>query len=143
MSETTLKPCPFCGKQPDLVRDYGLDPKARVVCCNDCLVGPETKEHDSIEDVIFAWNHRAKDRALAAKDAEIERLTKALEEIIARVSNERLCHFGTHTGYRPQIGSDEVEHWRGALSGANITAPNIWVEEGGKPYDRERGEEGL
>ena len=56
MSE--LKPCPFCGEEPELF-DF-TDGRFIVQCSNsDCDVYPYTSIHRDKADAIAAWNHRA------------------------------------------------------------------------------------
>ena len=55
MSEK-LKPCPFCGKKPQLI-DAGI--YYYVNCFNElCKISPCTQEHDTPEDAINEWNSR-------------------------------------------------------------------------------------
>ena len=61
MSE--LKPCPFCGENPvinhisDSLFDCGIF--AYWVVCPKC--GIRTQKNRNLEEVIEAWNRRAKD----------------------------------------------------------------------------------
>ena len=61
MSE--LKPCPFCGGEAKLVRNWNL----YYIMCRSCvaIIG-EVKEHPNDfrtrDEVIAAWNRRAIDR---------------------------------------------------------------------------------
>ncbi|WP_411887379.1 Lar family restriction alleviation protein [Hydrocarboniphaga effusa] len=53
-----LKPCPFCGKQPRVIRDDGFG-RAQIFCI--CRLEPSVigmKEHFAC-DVVPAWNTRA------------------------------------------------------------------------------------
>ena len=51
-----LKPCPFCGEEPQLI-DAGT--YYFVHCFNElCEISPFTQEHDTPEDAINEWNSR-------------------------------------------------------------------------------------
>jgi Lar family restriction alleviation protein len=56
-----LKPCPFCGGEPELKQDF--DDKQISVCCDNetCVTICETFWHDTREEAIKAWNTRADD----------------------------------------------------------------------------------
>lgn len=61
MSETTLKPCPFCGGKPYFYQIYsnGVDSKKvwKVMCENkDCIA--ILNEYDTQEQAAEAWNRR-------------------------------------------------------------------------------------
>lgn len=53
-----LKPCPFCGEQPQI---FDLkDGRYIVECVNpDCDVYPYTSIHYDEQEAIAAWNRRA------------------------------------------------------------------------------------
>ena len=75
MSE--LKPCPFCGKEPEIF-DF-KDGRFIVQCSNsDCDVYPYTSIHRDRADAITAWNQRAtaytKPTTLSQLQAENTRL---------------------------------------------------------------------
>ena len=54
-----LKPCPFCGATPHLVR-WGNE--WAVECdSNDCFIVPETALYPRQEQAVEAWNRRAGD----------------------------------------------------------------------------------
>lgn len=61
-AEVGLKPCPLCGGKAEFWRAHAENPrrKAWVACLNGCLV--MTKEHDTTEAAIAAWNRRAPER---------------------------------------------------------------------------------
>lgn len=57
MSETTLKPCPFCGPRSDLViNDYGQNPRLHYVKCKRCVL--QTKMLEDKTKLISYWNFR-------------------------------------------------------------------------------------
>lgn len=56
MSDTKLKPCPFCGGE---ARFANTD--ENWIACVDC--GAETTFFDTKEEAIEAWNRRANDAA--------------------------------------------------------------------------------
>ena len=75
MTEQELKPCPFCGN----VMINRLDEIGLVAWCQECHAeGPMMDNWDA------CWNSRPIEDALraelAAKDAEIARLNKALDQ---------------------------------------------------------------
>ena len=63
--QETLKPCPFCGKEPKLATSYcvghGDMSIGYVVKCTNakCGVFSHTLVHAKKEDAIKAWNTRA------------------------------------------------------------------------------------
>lgn len=64
MTETELKPCPFCGGKPNL-RSYS---KSRnwIVFCSKCET--ETQVYESEQEAVKAWNSRP------IEDAQEERI---------------------------------------------------------------------
>jgi hypothetical protein len=53
------------------------------------------------------------------------RLIAAAPELVAelilihqQVTNGRLCYFGDHTGYTPQIGSEQTDRWKALIAKA-------------------------
>lgn len=61
-----LKPCPFCGVEPCVRKNYGgaFILKYRVVCANpSCRMNPHTIESWDLSDVESRWNRRASDDA--------------------------------------------------------------------------------
>lgn len=63
MTETKLKPCPFCGKVPSGIRFVG-NPinKWYVECTNEkCRIQPATSYHKMKGVVVREWNKRAKE----------------------------------------------------------------------------------
>ena len=67
MSDTMLKPCPFCEGTSQAVKDDGrsaVESYRYYVICNDCWAqGPMTK---SVERAIQEWNARHAPTPLAA-----------------------------------------------------------------------------
>lgn len=60
--DVTLKPCPFCGKQPGVDSFYsavmGLM-RFSIACDNDdCLVQPSTNVFSTLDEAEDAWNTR-------------------------------------------------------------------------------------
>lgn len=54
-----LKPCPFCGGKPQLVK-WGNE--WSVECCNNgCGVMPETPLYVMQTEAVITWNRRAGD----------------------------------------------------------------------------------
>ena len=51
-----LKPCPFCGETPSLVR-WGNEWDVECIS-NDCLIVPETGLFKTKIEAIEAWNRR-------------------------------------------------------------------------------------
>lgn len=61
-----LKPCPFCGEQPKVVEDISV---SWVACDNAyCTVYARTLLAKTREEAIEAWNTRAKDIDVSAKE---------------------------------------------------------------------------
>lgn len=58
---TELKPCPFCGEEPEIVSYISYHKTVYKVRCNnrDCPIIAATLDYISIEDAIEAWNRRA------------------------------------------------------------------------------------
>lgn len=54
-----LKPCPFCGTEPIIIREYGM---TQVKCNNfECWILPGTSRYTNEEIAFNAWNERAED----------------------------------------------------------------------------------
>ena len=54
-----LKPCPFCGGQPDIEDIYAC---ARITCNTvGCGVKPISEKYSTTAQAIIAWNNRAKE----------------------------------------------------------------------------------
>ncbi len=68
MSETKLKPCPFCGGEAEIYKETPPDAYKDTVyyvgCSNidECLVVPETMGYHDKQKAIAAWNKRAEDQ---------------------------------------------------------------------------------
>ena len=56
MKEAELKPCPFCGGEPILIKN-GVG--NYQVACDNCEVRQYAYAHKSKEDASEAWNRRA------------------------------------------------------------------------------------
>jgi Lar family restriction alleviation protein len=61
VSETKLKPCPFCGKQVLVHKYYSEMDGIRysVRCMNDKCLSIATDEYREERKAAFAWNRRA------------------------------------------------------------------------------------
>lgn len=59
MPSPTLKPCPWCGSNPNIDTVF----TRWVVCCDNkrCSVNPMTNEHKSRKSAVAAWNRRARE----------------------------------------------------------------------------------
>lgn len=65
IGENGLKPCPFCGKAPDIftggfIDEYGDDSRYYMIACRnkECVCEPDTWEYDTEEEAIEVWNRR-------------------------------------------------------------------------------------
>ena len=75
MTETNLKPCPFCGGEAQILRRND----GKYVCfCRNCGCA-QTMFFDSPEEVPEEWNARPIENE---NDAEIARLHDALDTIV-------------------------------------------------------------
>lgn len=74
MTETNLKPCPFCGGEAKCIEFYGL---YHVICCNCHIAG---KDCPTRESAVSAWNARPIENELESENA---RLREALEKYAA------------------------------------------------------------
>lgn len=61
MNDIELEPCPFCGKEPELLAEETLKGNVYVVCCMnfDCFANAQTNEMDTPEEAADIWNKRA------------------------------------------------------------------------------------
>lgn len=127
MSE--LKPCPFCGGQPDIREqkadgiNYGRD--GFVVTCYECEPDEICSVFRDIEEcAIDAWNHRPIEDALRA---EIERLKGALTE--ARDSLMTISKSGGRdSGLEDLIDVRGYANSRGCVASAALNETTV-VEE--------------
>lgn len=61
-----IKPCPFCGEKPKVVKDISV---SWVVCDNEnCMVYARTLLKKTRREAIETWNTRAKDIAVPTKE---------------------------------------------------------------------------
>lgn len=58
MQEIELKPCPFCGGQPDLVKNIFSDRETWKVVCHKCEIG--TYAFFTLKHAAKRWNRRVK-----------------------------------------------------------------------------------
>ena len=84
MSEE-LKPCPFCGADPDIsVQEDDTEDTYYVVACTNCNMAHSSSDDENV--AIRNWNDRPIEDAQAARIAELEaerdRLRKALKRVI-------------------------------------------------------------
>lgn len=61
MSETKLKPCPFCGGRAQM--NYAGERK--LIICSECLI--HTEPYDTYEKAAEAWNRRAYNENVCTK----------------------------------------------------------------------------
>lgn len=52
-------------------------------------------------------------------------LEELLRSIYQKVTNGRLCYFGTHTGYEPQFSTSETERWAAVLATSEVSPISI------------------
>lgn len=90
-SETTLKPCPFCGGEAEVNQTYDIDTNEVdgyfIICRNkDCTAWPETAEYLTEAEAIEAWNTRADNYKPAA-----EYWQRMYEDTMHEILAERTC----------------------------------------------------
>lgn len=110
MSEE-LKPCPFCGGEPELISEYNGEPVlVHKICCTNCGVWLDW--HGCKEDVIEAWNTRA--RGWISVD---ERLPDEDANVLVYFEDRTImtAHFlGCNIGWVPDntgMSLGKVTHW--------------------------------
>jgi len=60
MTKPALKPCPFCGNEPNLSKGLGNFYAYWIECAGPCLVlAVSTGGCDTEEEAINAWNTRS------------------------------------------------------------------------------------
>jgi len=59
MSETKLKPCPFCGGEPRIIK--GLVAGVTMIVCTKCRATVSFGGSEREEDAKKAWNRRVND----------------------------------------------------------------------------------
>ena len=72
MSE--LSPCPFCGREPSLIKASRNSRRHYIGCSIECSVRPEITV-SSKREAIEAWNTRE-------ESEQIKKLTDALDDVI-------------------------------------------------------------
>ena len=86
MTETKLKPCPFCGSEAE----FNSDEFGEGVCCKSCgatlhngLYGEEGRKLASAD-----WNTRTIENELPGKIGKLERENKRLREALEVIIDE-------------------------------------------------------
>ncbi len=121
MTDTELKPCPFCGKQPVIFPDLRGDEFREWVECSDCEI-----DIVKIED----WNTRPVEDALKA---EVARLTEMISEpMIMKDQALAELRFRSNTldnRLREQIKENErlTAQRDAAWAEANISKRELWL----------------
>ena len=108
MTETNLKPCPFCGGKDDLeCDDYGIHAVCTKCCsCTGCF---QTRE-----EVLNSWNSRPTEDV---QNKEINSLRKALEEIKKTVAYAQDAVYPFHIDLDSKDGLYILEVTKEALEG--------------------------
>lgn len=94
MSETTLKPCPFCGGEPYFFEIYVRGQKVWKVMCGkrvDCCA--ILNDYNSQEEAAIAWNNRYSSAENTSYDAN--------SDLLAFVKN--VAETNTYPRYRELV----------------------------------------
>ena len=84
MTETKLKPCPFCGSEAVIL---GEDDGMYQVVCPNCAANIDNYDYEK-EVAAEKWNKRKIEDARAT---EIKRLREALEVILDEAQKDEPC----------------------------------------------------
>ncbi|WP_277202297.1 Lar family restriction alleviation protein [Victivallis vadensis] len=83
MSEE-LKPCPFCGADPDIsVQEDDTEDTYYVVACTNCNMAHSSSDDENV--AIRNWNDRPIEDAQAARIAELEAERDRLREVVEKL----------------------------------------------------------
>lgn len=86
MSEE-LKPCPFCGADPDIsVQEDDTEDTYYVVACTNCNMAHSSSDDENV--AIRNWNDRPIEDAQAARIAELEAERDRLLEAMCRIERK-------------------------------------------------------
>ena len=67
-----LKPCPFCGEQPELTTYFIKGTANHTNVYASCSCGHKTRSRKGVDGAIADWNTRPIEDALNARIAELE-----------------------------------------------------------------------
>jgi len=88
MKMDELKPCPFCGKTPELLEDW--DGKPYVACIeDDCNICVSTGNQSDASAAIAAWNERAPSPVPEPVRENLIEALKAMREHSWKEENEK------------------------------------------------------
>lgn len=102
MTDTKLKPCPFCGSHAVILKTDDTFPRYIVMCGNTVCPEQPMVETDSLEKCSFLWNSRPIEKKMKRDNVKlrmtnkllkkrITRLQEALEVILDATKDEKPC----------------------------------------------------
>lgn len=94
-----LKPCPFCGKKPEII---GYDDEMYQVICRDCD-GTQDTFFDSPEEAAKAWNTRPIEDELHGKIGKLESENKRLKKKLDEALRQRDFNAGLVLGFQERV----------------------------------------